>query len=334
MKKLPAIFLLALGVCACGSSNKDNEIRQKESQIQSIGQSSEVVLVLGNEVLNSDLKDSLEGMLTANVPGLNQCEDYFRVSRIPQSMDKGEFKKMHSRVLVKLDKSVKAPSLGTATNAMANPQLQIQITAPNLDELRSYVSSHAEYVRKMLVDHQLDIQARYLHDHHSKEVMKDLREVLDYVVDAPEEIRFTKKGKDFLWGSSRSSEKQLNMVFYTRPYFGALITDAKELSVLRDSVMKENIPGSEPDQWMETVWEGETPIVQVEERDLLGHRVAEMRGLWQMRNGAMGGPFVSLSFVDSVTHKLVVAEGFVFSPSTPKRDLMRKLEAALRTLKK
>ncbi len=331
MKKSFLLLLLVAGLCACESSEKG---RDKHSHVQSIGQPSEVVLILDNAVLNSDLKDSLEDMLTVNVPGLNQGEDFFRMSRIPTSMDKGEFKRMHSRVLVKVDNTVKEPSVGIATDMMAAPQVQVQISTPNVDALRGYVSSHGDYIRQLLLDNQLSIQASYLKGHHSAELFKDLKEVLGYTVEAPEEIKFTKKGRNFIWGSSRTSEKQLNMVFYTRPYSGPNITDAKELALLRDSVMMENIPGSQPDQWMETVWENECPIVTVKERELDGRKVTEMRGLWQMRNGAMGGPFVSISFVDSEAQKLVVGEGFVFSPSTLKRDLIRRLEASLRTLKK
>lgn len=331
MKKSSLLLLLVAGLCACESSEKG---RDKHSHVQSIGQPSEVVLILDNAVLNSDLKDSLEDMLTVNVPGLNQGEDFFRMSRIPTSMDKGEFKRMHSRVLVKVDNTVKQPTVGIATDIMAAPQVQVQISTPNVNALRGYVSSHGDYIRQLVLDNQLSIQASFLAKHHSAELYKDLKEVLGYTVEAPEEIKFTKKGKDFVWGSSRTAEKQLNMVFYTRPYFGPNIADVRELVMLRDSVMMENIPGSQPDQWMETVWEGENPVVTAKERELDGRMITEMRGLWQMRNGAMGGPFVSICFVDSAAQKLVVGEGFVFSPSTSKRDLVRRLEASLRTLKK
>jgi hypothetical protein len=52
-----------------------------------------------------------------------------------------------------------------------------------------------------------------------------------------------------------------------------------------------------------------------------------------MRNGALGGPFVSLTRVDTVSRKVVVGEGFVYSPSADKRDLVRQMEAVLRTLR-
>ena len=62
--------------------------------------------------------------------------------------------------------------------------------------------------------------------------------------------------------------------------------------------------------------------------------IPQVHGLWEMRNGALGGPFVSLVSIDSVASEVIVAEGFVYSPSTDKRELIRTVEASLRTLKK
>jgi hypothetical protein len=58
----------------------------------------------------------------------------------------------------------------------------------------------------------------------------------------------------------------------------------------------------------------------------------EARGLWIMRNDAMGGPFVSHSRVDMETGRVIVVEGFVYAPEKMKRGLMRRLEGSLYTL--
>ena len=58
-----------------------------------------------------------------------------------------------------------------------------------------------------------------------------------------------------------------------------------------------------------------------------------MRGLWKMVGDLMGGPFVSIARVDEANGRIVVAEGFVYAPETKKRNFIRKLEAALYTLR-
>lgn len=332
IKQLLQLTALILLFASC-TEKKDGERHLQDS----MGQPSEVILILPNGEHAGPLADSLTEVLTSAVPGLNQAEDYFRLSRMPATMDKAETKKMHSRVVVKIDPSLKAAQMGTAKDVYVRPQTEVMLAAPNVDMLLQYLNEKKQDVLDVLLDGQLHNQAGYLRGHASKKVSKDLKAVLGCTVAAPEDITFTKKGKDFLWASNRKSEKQLNMVFYRLPYHDEDIYDAKVLCHLRDSVMKENIPGSQPDQWMETVWEDGEPMVSIswgsnyrtDDSSVSG--TSTVRGLWQMHNGAMGGPFVAQFHFDRKKGEILVCEGFVFSPSTEKRDLIRRLEASLLT---
>ena len=52
-----------------------------------------------------------------------------------------------------------------------------------------------------------------------------------------------------------------------------------------------------------------------------------------MEGDAMGGPFISHTLDDSIRHRVITVEGFVYAPEMKKRNLMRQLEAVLYTLK-
>ena len=143
----------------------------------------------------------------------------------------------------------------------------------------------------------------------------------------------TKTGENFLWGSTNLIEKDLNLVVYTYDMPDGGVFNLEAFVAKRDSVMQKNIPGERPDQWMQTAREKDSPLVVGRQRKSDGQDVLEVRGLWEMRNGALGGPFVSVVRVDSTAGRVIVGEGFVYSPSTDKRDLVRQMEAALRTLK-
>jgi hypothetical protein len=92
--------------------------------------------------------------------------------------------------------------------------------------------------------------------------------------------------------------------------------------------MKANIPGEMPNMYMAT----DTTTVTVEPITVQKQYACEMRGLWQMENDCMGGPFVSHSRVDTVNNRVVVVEGFVYAPEKMKRGLIRRMEATLYTL--
>lgn len=57
----------------------------------------------------------------------------------------------------------------------------------------------------------------------------------------------------------------------------------------------------------------------------------ELRGLWEMKNDMMGGPFVMHAIVDGENKNVVVAEAFVYNPSG--NNLMLHAESALYTLR-
>lgn len=322
------LSLIAIILASCSSSSDP-----KTTVGSSIGQPSEVLLVLDPAVMATSLKDSLKDLLECDVPGLNQSEHFFRVSRVPQSIYKGEMKKMHSKLLVKVDPNQETCDIQVAHDVDAHPQILVLLTCPSTDELRSNLRDLTEKAKDLLLDYQLQMRQSYLRRRPSKVVLQDLK-AMGFEGFLPEEIAWTKKGRDFLWGSSRTSEKQQNFVFYHYPSDGQELDDLVRMVQIRDSVMQKNIPGGQPGQCMETTWEQEAPVADLEKCVLDGREVSILRGLWDMRNGAMGGPFVSYQWYDGSLGCVVVAEGFVYSPSTDKRDLMRHLEAGLRTVRR
>ena len=58
----------------------------------------------------------------------------------------------------------------------------------------------------------------------------------------------------------------------------------------------------------------------------------ESRGLWFVEGDFMGGPFISYTIEDKQNERLIVLEGFSYSPSSKKRDVIFELEAILKTV--
>lgn len=323
--------ILAILCVACSQGGKKNSGR-RQLRVDSQGLPSEVLLVADKAVMNSDLKDTLQDMLEGSVPGLMNAEPYFRVLHLYTDVYGPKYCMMHSRVEVRLNPAQKEPVLGVAYDQEAVPQVVLQVIAPDVDALRPFLSQVKQGVRDLLLDHQLEVQANVLRKKYSKKVADDARKQVGYGVCAPEEIKFDKKGDHFLWASTNREEKDLNVVLYTYPWDGSNVFSNVGFAQKRDSVMQRNIPGSTPEQWMATVWEEGEPLVTSRMRKVNNRWVQEVRGLWEMHAGAMGGPFVSHVRIDTAASRVVVAEGFVYSPSTSKRDLVRQVEAMLRTV--
>ncbi len=329
MKKLLTLLLLGL-LCAC-EGDKDRDERP-----ESKGLPSELLVVLPALLQNGDIADSIQTIVDCDAPGLGSSERIFRTMTIGKRGYEKTYKLMHSQLHVELDPKQKTPALGVAYDVYARPQLQVVARAASENDMRRLLSQNRERLQRIIMDFQLDRQAEQLKRKYSKRVADDLRKHTGYSVCMPVDMGATKKGKNFLWGSSnRGGDKDINFVFYTYPWEGEDIADTALFVAKRDSVLRKNIPGSRPDQWMQTTrGEHGVPVIWPSLRRIQGGVKLEVRGLWEMHNGFMGGPFVSLVSVDTVARKVVVGEGFVFSPNTSKRDLLRSLESGLRTLGK
>lgn len=323
-------FLLLFATVMLMASCSDG--KEQKTLVKSKGLPSELLLVVDRDVWTTDVQDTLNAIVEAQVPGLMQAEKMFRVTRIFTRDYSPTYSTFHTILKVTIDKALQKPLMGTARDANARPQLELLVSAPDIDQLRNYLSANSQRIQDILAEAQIEFRIAALRKKYSKKVSDDLKEVLGMTVYVPENLVATKKAENFLWGGTNTLQKDQNILVYTYPWQGEDVMDADVFVERRDSVIKVNIPGERPDQWMQTVREKDVPLIVSRPRTINDRQMLEVRGLWEMRNGALGGPFVSLARVDTASSRVIVAEGWVYSPSTDKRDLLRQMEAALRTL--
>ena len=94
----------------------------------------------------------------------------------------------------------------------------------------------------------------------------------------------------------------------------------------RNEVLKENVPGMFENTWMTT---GTFMPPSLEFIHFRGRDFAQVRGLWEVENDYMGGPFVSHSFYSPDGSEIIVAEAFVYAPRYDKRQYLRQVESIL-----
>ncbi len=322
------LLLLIFFLFSCTSGERRTRI------VASKGLPSELLMVVDDEVWRSDVADTLKEITQGSVPGLMQDEPFFKTVRISSRHYVQTYTTFHSKLFVHIQPELECAMIGVSRDVVARPQIEVTVAAPNLESLRRFLSAKGMYVRGLIDDAQIEMRAEDICKHYNRDLSQKFSSALDYGLKVPRQMRASKVGKNFVWVGTNLNEKDLNVVMYTLPWDGKDYSNEDSFVACRDSVMRINIPGSRQDQWMQTTKVDGSPVLFPKMRDLDGQKVYEVRGLWEMRNGALGGPFVSLTRVDSVNNKVIVAEGFVYSPSTDKRDLLRTVEASLRTFSK
>ena len=328
-----AVALLA----ACSQSPGEGRVGHLPS---SKGLPYEMVVIVPKAMYAGELRDTLEAVLQGSTPVLPQHEPLFRLNIVYAEGNLTPWRTFRHRLLIGVDRKRRKPMMGVAVDAVARPQLEVKVTAASAHELAVFMGQQKERLRDLFVESELEVTAANLRRKPSAATSKALVGLTrsmaargelsgSHDICVPAGLKASKTGDGFLWTGTNLNDKDQNFLFYTYVWEGRSFSVARFVAA-RDSVLKEFIPGARADQWMQTA-RMEEPLVFARTRAVNNKVVLEVHGLWELHNGALGGPFVALCRVDTLARRVMVTEGFVYSPHSPKRNLMREMEAALRT---
>ena len=344
MNLLAVAVLMAVASQGCDSGKEREEAgaagtaRVNEHLPASKGLPFEMVVIAPRQAYEGELSDSVEMLLRCSTPVLPQHEPLFRLNIIWNDANLTTWRTFRERLILDIDSRAAKPSIGVAHNPVASPQLEVKVTARSAHELATMLGLHQERLRDLFVDSELDFMADALRRKYSQSTARTLRAICGHSICVPASLRASKRAENFLWVGTNLNDKDQNFVYYAYPWDGSPFSLAASVAH-RDSAMRRNIPGSRSDQWMQTATDRgglqqtdvPRPLAFARTRIINKENVHEIHGLWEMHNGAIGGAFVSLERVDTANRTVHVTEGFIYSPHSPKRNLMRQMEAALRT---
>ena len=289
----------------------------------------EMLVVMDDEQWERPLGRAVFNVLDSDVPGLPQSERSFRISRVaPSAFNSNTFRIMRNIIKVDIQDIYSQPKFKFARNVYSHPQMIMTLQAPDEASLAEYINANQQSIIDFFTKAEMNREIENLREKHNPEVSRLAREILDVDVWVPWEVNRFKKGKDFFWASTNVGKKDMSIVLYAYPYTDKNTFTLEYFLQKRDSVMKANIPGGPEGSYMTT----NHNYVYVEDATVRGKYAQVARGLWRVQGDRMGGPFVSHSRVDEANGRIVVAEAFIYAPESLKRDLIRRMEAALYTV--
>ncbi|MBR0041831.1 MAG: DUF4837 family protein [Bacteroides sp.] len=294
------------------------------------GRPYELLVVINQDMWERPAGRALYNVLDKDVPGLPQSERSFRIMFTDPSNFDSTLKLVRNIIIVQVDeKRFTQPKMSAAKDVYAAPQAILTIQAPTEASLGGFITENTNKIIDYFTTQEMNRQMQVLGTNHSEFISNKVKEMFDCDVWVSGELSSFKEGEDFYWFGTNTATRDRNFVIYSYPYT-AYDTFTKEyFTHKRDSVMRVNIPGAREGMYMET----DTLMTKVKGLNVQGQYALEARGLWRVKADMMGGPFVSHARVDTVNNRVVVAEVFVYSPDTRKRDLIRQMEASLYTLR-
>ena len=325
LRKIFPVLLILLSAVSCKNS-------QTVLLPAVTGNAGDVILVLNEVYWKSAVGEEFRKILEADQVGLPQPEPLFNVMQIPHDAFGNVFKSQRNILVAKISPDFKEPKIIVQKDLWAKPQIVVNIVA---DSDSSMVKLLRENSVK-LVNFLNNMERKRLMDNYKKNQQLNLKLKLEkeHHIDLtiPNGYRLAVDSSDFIWLEQDMGDIVQGVLVYFYPYKDKNTFTLDYLMKKRDEFMKKYVPGEIAGSYMTTEHEFKPVMTEYKIKDL--GIVAQMRGLWKMKNGiSMGGPFVSLSIIDVPRDRVVTVEGFVFAPGKKKINLLRQVEAVVYSIK-
>jgi hypothetical protein len=150
------------------------------------------------------------------------------------------------------------------------------------------------------------------------------------ILTIPKGFKIIADSSDFTWMISESPKNTMGIFIYEYAIKDSSQYSNEYILQKRDSMLKNNCPGSVTGSWMTT--EHNLPVVS---QKIMNNNILmfELRGQWKVQNDFMKGPFISLTALDNKRNKAITVEGYVYAPKSEKAEFIRQLEGVLYSFK-
>ena len=316
------VFILLLASISFLSCNDPNEIVLPKS----VGAINEISVVVENELWEGEVGDSIRKYFAAPVDGLPWDEPLFTIRQVDPEVFTDFVRTRRNVLITTIDTTTSA---GIKNDMFAKPQQVAILKAPSREELIGQVEQHSAQIISEFKKMEIKESQKRFQRSLNKE--KDLEE-LGISLMMPSIYKIAKKENNFFWIERIIHKGTMNILVYEMP-LNSIPDDSTRVEAIikmRDSIGQTYVPGREEGMYMITE-KAYAPYVF--DSQLAGRKAIETKGMWEVKNFFMAGPFLNYVVEDKPNNRLLVLEGFTFAPSTNKRDYMFELEAILKTLR-
>lgn len=314
------VLLAVLGACSSGPVLRN-----------ATGFAYEIVVVMDRADWNAPAGQAIKSELTSDVPGLPQSEPAFKITYVTPDQFNGLLTYVRNILIVKINSSQYTKvSLAHDNDRYAKRQVIMTLTSPSADAITEYVQANPRTIVDFFSQCETNRTIAQLEKDYSSVVLDHVKNKFDIHLKVQPNMTYFRDTTGFFWASNNAKTGRTDLVVYSFPYTDPNTFTSDYLVAVRDSVLKANLPGAFPNSYMAT--ETRTDVTYTP-TTVNGKYSGVLRGLWRMEGDKMGGPFVSHVRLDEKNNRVIVVEGFVFAPETDKRNFIRRIEAALHTLR-
>lgn len=288
------------------------------------GKAGEVIVVLDRNNWTGEVGNSLRNTLAIDYPMLPQKEPSFNLINISKTAFSDLFKIHRNIIYFNIDEKVTQSGVFVRRDVWAQPQIVITVEAKDSQEASELIQKNSQVIFDAIDQIEKERIARSSKKYEESSIRSVVAEKFGGSPYFPKGYSIKKVTDNFIWASQETTSTNLGILIYTIPYDGNEFPTMEKILAEQNEVLKNNVPGMFPNSYMTTAT-AETPIMTPYKYK--NKNFVEIRGLWEVANDYMGGPFVEHIMYAKEQGKLLVVEGFVYAPRYKKRNYIRQVES-------
>jgi hypothetical protein len=313
--------LLSLSLLFFSCKKQDDDIPRKAT-----GKINSISVIIDNQLWNGEIGDRIRNKFASPVIGLPQEEPLFTINQYPAKIMEGFM--TDSRTIIVVKKENKNQFV-IKKNQYASPQNVFHISGKTSDDILEIIEKNTPKIIQLIKETEIAESQRI----NSQSLLNPIiiKNKFQISLKVPTGYLYVLQNSNFIWLKKEIISGNTSLLIYQVPISSIkkspnLITN---IIKMRDSIGHLYIRGTEPDTHMITE-EGYAPYLF--KTKLNGKETYETRGTWELKNDFMSGPFINYAIVDEEHDRILVLEGFCYSPSKEERDLMHELESIIKSI--
>jgi len=313
------LFLIALLFFSCKKQEEDLP-RKATGKINTIS------VIIDDQLWNGEVGDRIRNKFASPVIGLPQEEPLFTINQYPAKLMEGFM--TDSRTIIVVKKENKNQFV-IKKDQYASPQNVFHISGKTSDAILEIIEKNTPKIIKIIKETEVAESQRINNQSLINPII--IKNKFQISLQVPSGYLYARQNSNFLWLKKEIISGNTNLLIYQVPisYIKKDSNQIANIVKMRDSIGNLYIRGTEPDTQMITE-DGYAPYLF--KTKLNNKEAYETRGTWELKNDFMSGPFVNYAIVDKGHYRILVLEGFCYSPSKEERDLMHELESIIKSI--
>lgn len=328
LKTALLLTMSAIMLSSCGNNKKSKDRTDYLPNIT--GNSGEVLVVINKGYWEGELGSTLRKILAGEYPFLPQREPVFKLFNATPGGFTGSYMLHRNIVIVNVSQEIDSAGVRVTSDAWAKPQVIVTVSATTPEEAIGLITANSELIINAIEQAERNRLIASSIKYEDRDVRMAVTKNIGGSPYFPKGFTMKKNTPEFMWISQETTYVNQGILIFRIPYTDSTQLDPANLKETLHDLWQANVPGMRENSYMTFNKVIDPGFRNIEYK---GQTMVEMRGLWEVENDYMGGPFVCHIFPDRDRQNIIILNAFVYAPKYDKRKYLRQVESIIYSFK-